>query len=75
MDLDSDIPGAAGIARAISERKQAEQALRDSQQLAERMIDSLSSEVCVLDEEGTIVRVNQAWKNFAEAGGCRPSPG
>jgi hypothetical protein len=30
-------------------------------------IDALSTHVCVLDETGTILAVNQAWKAFADA--------
>jgi PAS domain S-box-containing protein len=57
--------GHVGLSPDITERKQAEQATRDSQEFAQATIDALSSHVCVLNEEGTIIAVNQAWRGFA----------
>ncbi|HWE50149.1 MAG TPA: PAS domain S-box protein [Bryobacteraceae bacterium] len=51
--------------RDITERKQAEQSIRDSREFAQATIDALSSHVCVLDETGKIIAVNKAWKEFA----------
>jgi len=59
--------GHVGIGADITERKLAEEALRDSREFAQTTIDALSSHVCVLDETGTIITVNQAWRDFAEA--------
>ena len=59
--------GHVGLCPDVTEHKQAEQAVRDSQELAQSTIDALSSHVCVLNEAGTIVAVNQAWKDFAKA--------
>jgi PAS domain S-box-containing protein len=59
--------GHVGLSSDITDRMQAERAIRDSQKFAQSTIDALSSHVCVLDETGTIVAVNRAWKNFAEA--------
>lgn len=64
---DEEFLGHVGLSQDITERKQAEQAVRDSQDLAQSTIDALSSHVCVLNETGTIIAVNQAWKGFAEA--------
>ena len=57
----------AGVAEDITERKQAEQAIRDSRELVQSTMDALSSHICVLDEAGTIIAVNRAWRDFAEA--------
>ena len=59
--------GHVGLSPDVTERKQAEQALQESQQFAQSTIDALSSHVCVLNEAGTVIAVNQAWKNFAAA--------
>ena len=59
--------GHVGLSADITERKQAEQALRDSQEFAQSTIDALSSHVCVLNEAGTIIAVNRAWKEFTDA--------
>ena len=64
---DGEFLGHAGLSPDITERKQSEQAIRDSQEFAQSTIDALSSHICVLNEEGTIIAVNQAWKDFAEA--------
>ena len=56
-----------GIARDITERKLNERALRDSQEFAQSTIDALASHVCVLNEAGTIIAVNRAWRDFAAA--------
>jgi len=60
---------AVGMATNIAARREADQALRNSQQFAQSTIDALSSHICVLDQNGTIIAVNKAWRNFAEANG------
>jgi PAS domain S-box-containing protein len=57
--------GHVGLTSDITERRHADQALRDSREFAQNTIDALSSHICVLDETGTIIAVNQAWTNFA----------
>ena len=59
--------GHVGISPDITGRKQAEQALHDSQRFAQSTIDTLSSHICVLDETGTLIAVNRSWKDFAAA--------
>ena len=39
----------------------------DTPRFVQSTIDALSSEICVLDETGKIIAVNQAWKLFREA--------
>jgi PAS domain S-box-containing protein len=59
--------GHVGLSSDITERKLAEKALQDAREFAQSTIDALYSHVCVLNETGTIIAVNQAWKDFAEA--------
>ena len=54
--------GHGGITLDITDRKQTEQAVRDSHEFAQATIDALSSHVCVMSEKGTIIAVNHAWK-------------
>jgi two-component system cell cycle sensor histidine kinase/response regulator CckA len=49
----------------ISERKQAEAQLREASRFTHATIDAFSAHVCVLDETGTIVATNEAWRRFA----------
>lgn len=70
------LPAPAGPARRlvyvvdITERRQIEQALQASQQFLQAVLDGLSAHVCVLDERGTILAVNRAWRAFAAANGA-----
>ena len=57
--------GHVGLTSDITERRHADQALRDSREFAQNTIDALSSHICVLDETGTIIAVNHAWTKFA----------
>jgi diguanylate cyclase (GGDEF)-like protein/PAS domain S-box-containing protein len=50
----------------LLERKQAEAALHTSQRFTQAVLDSLSAHLCVLDEHGAILAVNQAWNTFAQ---------
>lgn len=62
----------AGIGIDITEQTRAEAALRESERFARATIDSLSANLCVLDEEGRIVATNKAWREFAAANGAPP---
>ena len=57
---------ATGIATDITERRRVQKALQNSHDFAQATIDALASHICVLDESGTIVAVNRAWRRFAE---------
>jgi signal transduction histidine kinase/CheY-like chemotaxis protein len=80
--------GADGyIARPISNRElvarvqamvrlhDAEQALRASQQFLQSALDALSSNIAVLDEQGTIVAVNASWRRFGMLNGLQWADG
>ena len=60
--------GAAVIRMVMSDitgRKQAEAALMANSQLTTAILDSIPSQIAVLDYAGTIVSVNQGWRQFA----------
>ncbi len=57
----------SSVVRDISERRRAEGALQEYQNFLRSTLDALSGHVAILDEYGTIVAVNAAWRRFAEA--------
>ena len=64
--------------RDITARKHAEAIAQASSSLIETTMNSLPLEIAVLDGEGTILSVNRAWREFAEANSAdlnRVSPG
>ncbi len=58
--------------RDISEHKRIENALKESERFVHSTFDALPEHICVLDETGTIVAVNKAWREFAVANGADP---
>jgi PAS domain S-box-containing protein len=64
-DEEGRLRGFALIARDQTEQKVVDDALRGSELFFHSTIDALSSPICVLDEQGTILAVNQAWRDFA----------
>ncbi len=53
----------------IGEGVRTERTLRELGHLARSALDALSAHVAILDETGTIIAVNRAWRRFAEANG------
>ncbi len=49
------------------EREGIQRALREAEGLAQGIVDALSSHIAVLDETGTILAINKAWRDFALA--------
>ncbi|WP_051241731.1 PAS domain-containing protein [Azohydromonas australica] len=68
-DDEGHVIGMFGISRDITERKHAELALRDATALVQAVTDSVLDHMAVLDQAGTIVKVNAAWKRFAAENG------
>jgi len=59
--------GYIAVKHDVTEQRAASEALRRSQEFAQSAIDALCSHLCVLNEAGTIISVNRAWKDFALA--------
>jgi PAS domain S-box-containing protein len=55
--------------RDITERKQAEQALKASESFSKGILDSLTSHIAVINSKGTILKVNKSWNTFAQNNG------
>ena len=58
------------VAQDITARKAAELALKENARFTEDILNSLTSHVAVLDEEGIIIEVNDAWRRFARENGA-----
>ncbi len=60
-----------GVMIDITERKCAEESLRESDQVLQAMFQSLSSHVTVLDREGVITYASRSWEEFARENNAR----
>jgi PAS domain S-box-containing protein len=58
------IVGAVAVNTDITERKRAEEDLRDSEVFVRSTLNSLSAHIAILDETGLILATNQAWREF-----------
>lgn len=63
----------AKLAQLDAERRQAADTLRSTQEFVSAILDSLSDHICVLDENGQILSVNRAWRDFNDFD--QPPPG
>jgi PAS domain-containing protein len=64
--------GRAAVCGLLAARETGEEP-RDPAAFAQAAIDSLSANVAILDEAGTIVATNRLWRRFAEANGASAS--
>ncbi len=54
----------------ITTGKVAEEKLREAERFTQATLDALADHICVLDESGTIISTNRAWREFADANGA-----
>jgi len=59
----------ADVTWEIVQQKQAEEKVRDLNRFLGSTLDSLSYHIAVLNEQGEIVQVNRAWREFAQDNG------
>jgi len=60
-----------GIVRDISDRMRREIAERARQIFLQSILDALRSHIAILDEAGTILKVNAAWRRFGDGNGLK----
>ncbi|MGH9846029.1 MAG: PAS domain S-box protein, partial [Blastocatellia bacterium] len=58
-----------GTKTEITERKRAEEALRQTEELNRAVLASLHHHIAVLDRDGRIIAVNEAWNRYAAGNG------
>lgn len=61
---------AIGTLEDITERKQAEEALKEEHEFNARVLDSVVDHIAVVDRESVILTVNRAWRQFAADNGA-----
>jgi PAS domain S-box-containing protein len=66
------LTGYVGTLEDVTERKQAVQALKDSEALNRAVLNSLPANIAVLKPDGKIQATNEAWRRFAQANGAHP---
>ncbi|HXV21039.1 MAG TPA: diguanylate cyclase [Desulfuromonadales bacterium] len=66
-DEEGRITHYVGEQENITERKRMEESLRESERFARATVDALAAHIAILDNSGTIVAVNRAWRDFADA--------
>jgi len=62
-----EITHVVGHCRDVTERKRNELTLRESEIFTRSILDSLPAHIAVVDKNGVITAVNQAWQNFAQS--------
>jgi two-component system, cell cycle sensor histidine kinase and response regulator CckA len=62
--LSSSVRRALQEAQDRKDREHSQEALRESEEFNRAVLGSLTSRIAVLDKEGFIIAINEAWKNF-----------
>jgi len=65
LDADGRFKGYHGITRDVTEQESAATPAPGSDGFAHATLDALAAQVCALDEAGTIIATNRAWRAFA----------
>ncbi|MBI5109050.1 MAG: PAS domain S-box protein [Rhodocyclales bacterium] len=60
-----------GVVREISAARRGREELEQLRDFVQRTLDALTAQVCVLDHDGTVIHVNQAWREFGRANGLQ----
>jgi|GEM_PF-2215245 len=76
LDADGNVAGVIGISCDITERKRAQDAIREQEIFARGILDSMTAHIAVLDPRGIIITINEPWRTFAAAnpGNCGHAP-
>ncbi|MGD9850708.1 MAG: PAS domain S-box protein [Nitrospirales bacterium] len=56
----------------LTVQKEAQLAIRAAEQLSLATMNALSAYICVLNDHGTIIMVNDGWKQFVKDNACNP---
>jgi PAS domain S-box-containing protein len=67
-----EITGYIGTVEDITEQKDGQRVLQESEALNRAVLNSLPANIAVLDNNGMIQAVNEEWRRFAEATGHPP---
>ncbi len=73
-DAAGALEAVVGIDLDITERRQAEEALRRTEELNRRTLQALPAHIAVLDRNGQILATNQAWDDFAAQNAAENEP-
>jgi two-component system, NarL family, sensor kinase len=57
------------VREQLAQKFREEREIREAHQLLQAAIDALSAHIAILDETGTIIAVNHAWRRFAHENG------
>lgn len=71
-DGNGNVLGVFAAARDITKRKRAEDALKESEAFKNVILNSVDSEIAVLDYDGVILAVNDQWRRFSLLNGSNP---
>jgi PAS domain S-box-containing protein len=74
-DDDGATIGGVMVFRDVTEKRKAQERERQSQRFSQAVLDSLPAPIAVLDREGTITAVNDAWIEFARINGGHSGTG
>ncbi len=63
--VDGRVTGLNGILIDTTDRKRAEEAVRESERFALSTVNALDANIAILDRNGEIISVNSSWRTFA----------
>lgn len=66
IDMNEKVAGIQIIFWDITKEHEQEEELKKSEEFTKAILDSLSSNIAIINEKGIIIHVNQAWKDFVD---------
>lgn len=67
------LEGFVHIVRDVTEKRRTLSLLQENEALVQSVMNSIQSSIVVLDPDGVVLKVNQAWGNFAAENGGTPA--